>query len=754
MDHDYLPIPGRRISSTELTIDRAQALALFLESRTHAFAQLVEIIALDANDLGTEAVVFDVEIERGQRVVNDIRRHERIAVICTIDDDDTPVILALRPTFPRDVSHLYLYDASHPPHLCVYEEPWDEVRLSWTPMRFVERIRGWLARTAAGTLHAEDQPLPPFLLGTYSPLILPLSLLAETDDERPYYFSVRRVDGGLDRSIYIIDPVDPAHSNQNGVEHLATIFRAEPQEHRSLQWRPNSLADLHDITEPAKLDLLVQLRTRLRAWQLDPEIGEILDLRLMLVVVLPRLRAANDAQSEWPDIWSFATTTPIRNVGDRIDAWQIQGDSIGRPLVVDKSKRGQDVDLVPLRLHFALAPTLAALYSGLDVSHDPTIAAVGAGALGSQVFMNLTRMGWGSWTLIDDDYILPHNLVRHALDGTALGLPKAKQLGSMANSIFPFSDSSWTESVVANVLYPREQSEHLAHVFEQASIILDLSASVPVARYLDRDVASNARRVSLFLNPAGSDLVLLAEDAARLTKLDSLEMQYYRALVTDERLSGHLHREVGPIRYAQACRDVSAVLAQDRVALHAAIGSRAVREMAGDDSARGSIWRTKDDGCVTRCDLPVHRTIEAERSPWRVVSDEGFLAKIARQRLDHLPNETGGVLIGAFDLERKVIFVADMIPSPPDSQEWPTTYVRGFHGLRECIDDIQNLTHHMLEYVGEWHSHPETSLEASDKDRMALAWLREMMGQDGLPALMLIAGANGHEWYVEGISST
>ena len=747
MDYEHGLISGQAVPSSELRIERARALAQFLESNAHAYAQLVNILALDQGPVGDEAIVLDVEVERGQRVVHDIRRHERVAAIFTADDSEAPTVWALRPGFPREVSHLYLYEARLPPRLCIYEESWDDVRLHWTPLRFVERIRSWLSRTAAGALHAGDQPLPPFLLGTYSPVIMPpVDLISEPDGDAPYIFNVRMVDGGLGRAIYIMEPVDHGRSGQMSAGYLATVFHASPREHRSLQWRPSTLAELHDITAPAGMDLLGELRTRMRNWRANPDICEILEFPLMIFVVLPKLRSASDDTSEWPDVWVFATAAWIRDVGDRIDAWQIHGDQVGQPLVPDETKRGQEIDLEPLRPHWALFPALASLSSGIEPSSKPAVAAVGMGALGSQVFTNLMRMGWGAWTLIDEDYVLPHNLVRHALYGSALGRPKVDQLVSGARDTFPFSTRVC--GIVVDVLHPGEQSEQLAEALHESELILDMAASVPVARHLARDVESRSRRVSLFLNPCGSDLVLLAEDSARSVALDSLEMQYYRALVLDPRLQGHLQRDVRPIRYAQSCRDVSAVLGQDSVALHAAIGSRTVRAVTDSEAAQIVIWRAQEDGGVERIEAQPHQTIEIERAPWRIVTDEGFNAKMAHVRTARLPNETGGVLLGAFDLERKIVYVADALPSPPDSVEWPILYIRGARGLGEQIEEVRGVTNRMLEYVGEWHSYPGKSCQPSDDDRTAFAWLSEAMDQEGLPALMLIVGEDEQGWHL------
>lgn len=37
---------------------------------------------------------------------------------------------------------------------------------------------------------------------------------------------------------------------------------------------------------------------------------------------------------------------------------------------------------------------------------DTTITAIGLGSVGSQVFMNFARMGYGKWYLVDNDILL------------------------------------------------------------------------------------------------------------------------------------------------------------------------------------------------------------------------------------------------------------------------------------------------------------------------------------------------------------
>jgi len=47
----------------------------------------------------------------------------------------------------------------------------------------------------------------------------------------------------------------------------------------------------------------------------------------------------------------------------------------------------------------------------------------------------------------------------------------------------------------------------------------------------------------------------------------------------------------------------------------------------------------------------------------------------------------------------------------------------------------------MLQYVGEWHSHPaHCPVVPSNDDLTAFSWLTENMASEGLPAVMMIVG--------------
>jgi integrative and conjugative element protein (TIGR02256 family) len=191
-------------------------------------------------------------------------------------------------------------------------------------------------------------------------------------------------------------------------------------------------------------------------------------------------------------------------------------------------------------------------------------------------------------------------------------------------------------------------------------------------------------------------------------------------------------------------------VAQDHIAIHAAIASRAIRRFLGHPSGTIAIWRANPEGTVDRLDVRIVAAIEVAIGGWRIIFDAAVKRAMRTDRSRRLPNETGGVLLGAFDLERKLVFVSDVLRSPDDSREWPSVYIRGSAGLRSAVQDAERLTQGGLEYVGEWHSHPNgVSGDASSTDKRALRLLSEDMGEDARPAVMFIVAEKEIRTYVE-----
>ncbi len=734
---DYLPAPGEIISADALTVPKAGETVRFLLSSVHPYARFIEARRSGA----TEIIVADLSIEVGQEPVHDIRPVERIAVEFTSSDHFSPEVLALRTDFPL-VPHTNLRSKEFPRSLCLYEESYDEVKLRWTAPAFIERIRMWMRDTATGTLHREDQPLEPLLV-TWSHLIIPSDLFSRGEqDQQPEQLIV---------TDYIPDEKwgevliaeRPGAAGKPGIPFVVTTLTCPSQPHGVIRHQPSNLAEVHELVGVTGVDLIAELFQRLASWD---RTAAPLTSRLIVIVYLPKTRRAG-APPETSDIWAFLTLETVEKVGSTLGVWELRDGKVGQ-LIAAKVERSRaaSVGISSLNPTFALSRPRAAALSGF-ISDERRIMAIGVGALGSQVIPILVREGYGEWTVVDEDRLFPHNLVRHGLTKRAVGYAKAIAVHVMGNEIL--EQPAMRSPIVANVLRPADAAPILKTAFEESAAIADFSASVAVSRHLARDVDATARRVSMFLNPKGTDLVMLAEDAARQISVDCVEMQYYRELLNNPELADHLDAPGNRVRYAQSCRDLTSTVPQELVALHAAIAARALRGALTTEDAQARIWKARPDGAVGAFAIQVRPVKKKVLDDWTLYTDDGMIDKICALRSEKLPSETGGVLLGSFDMQRRIVYVVDTIPSPPDSKQWPAVYIRGFAGLRKAVGLAQERTRQMLHYVGEWHSHPDGySTRPSDDDLRAFNWLTKHLEADGVPSLMIIAGQANTAFYL------
>lgn len=735
MADEFAAIDGDPIGLEDLTVPKARQVAEFLTRTGYPYGNNVEARSFPK---GRQGVVFDLIVEVGQDPANDIRQVERIAVTFDAEDKHYPEVLALRADFP-EVPHRNLRVESTPASLCLYDEPYRDVQLSWTAAGFIQRIRDWLALTAEGKLHGSDQPLEPILLGPFNTLIIPSELSSEAEGRGPAHIYVTGRNAGPRGHVLVGEKQRSADT----LDLVATTLLGKPQTHGIIRSSPRTLLELHNLLVAADIDLLAELETRLMQWQRDKA---LLNAKFAVIAFLPKTRVTGgDAESL--EVRTFATPSTVAELGVEIGIWSMNNGFPGQLIPRDISKRGQNIKLEVLNTVFGLSRARAASLNGLSGPDERRIVAIGAGALGSQLVMNLIRTGYGSWTVIDDDYLLPHNSARHELPSKFAGFPKAELMAAAGNAVL--ENDAVVGAVVANVLDPGDRAEATAKAFAEADLIADFSASVSVCRFLARDLHASARRLSLFQNPSGTDLILLAEDRTRELPLDQLEMQYYREVLRNPSLARHIEQESGRIRYAASCRDLTSTVPQDVVGLNAAIGSRAFRDAAGSDSAAIKVWSAQPDLSVCSIVVEPAPVTTCRFGDWELCFDALLLETIRGLRQAKLPNETGGVLIGSFDHLRKIAYVVDTIPSPSDSQEWPTLYIRGSKGLKAEVAAARKRTRDMLHYVGEWHSHPNgCSCTPSGDDKKVFAWLTEWMSIDGAPGLMLIAGQREHAWFL------
>jgi integrative and conjugative element protein (TIGR02256 family) len=719
---------GQSIEGISLTIDKAKE---FIDAvNLNPFAQLIEVRKNSKED---EIIIIDLNIEKPQICKNDIRDIEQVAVLFHSENNLMPEIFALREDFPS-VPHLNLKEFDHPKCLCLYEEPYEELKLRWSSFSFLERIREWLCLTAKGKLHATDQVLEPLLFFTNSYIVLPNNLFEDGKSELLVAQEIHSKD-----CLTLIAQKPEKIQNFNSSEgYLTTCFLGNPQTHGIISRVPKNFKDLYELFDKCEIDLKTQLRNRLRKWKEENK-ASLFESRLIIVLYIP-MRRDPESKIESFEERAFVTKIPAKEIGIKLGLWAIINDSIGLNIVVDENKSGEEIEIGMLNPVKEITPKLSMLLNNVPESFEEIkIFCVGLGTLGSQIYDILIRQGIGKWVLLDSDIILPHNLARHISSKKDLGFHKSNILTEYGNNLY--GDINISQALITNILRSTDkEQEVLKAKINESELIFDFSASIPVARKLSNDFLSTGRRVSAFFTPNGLDSVLISEDSNRMSKLDMLEMQYYRGILNDKELYNHLTKPSGKFRIGYSCRDITTILPYDLTVQHAGVISAEIKNIISTSNAGISIWRLQDGG-IKKYSIPISKETRIMYDEWTLVFDEYFVNKIYAMRATKLPNETGGALIGSYDKERKIIYVVDSINSPTDSVEWPTVYIRGIKGMKEKIEHIEKVTDQMLTYIGEWHSHPKGCPPfPSGDDIKAFLWLTEVLNESGLLSLMLIAG--------------
>ena len=738
--YDYV-VPGVEISPDAVAIQRAKEFVDYLRSGHDERARLIQCFR--DKESSDEWVVIEVKVSLPQRPAHDLRPLEPIAVRLSSSDRTQPRIFSLRKDFPYP-PHINLQPKDSARDLCLYDRPWHEVSFSWTGAQFAARIIWWLEETAHGSLHQNDQPLEPLLFGSFSDLIIPPRFLDGTSQTIPRWATIRKIPRHDNTYALLLDQSTSPPWNDDSNRCLLMVMTGKPVTHGVVRFTPDTLGDLQSLVNDTGISVVRELRDRFARWNFqftEHELIKVLEARLIIAFKL-RKRRQERGGVEDVELRAFEFVDPIGSIGAQLGVrWSggRYGPSSGAP---PSAVRASELQVSLLNVREGFSRQLGSRTNGLRYADQATkTVAIGLGSLGSQVVLNLARSGYGDWTLVDDDVLLPHNLGRHALGPGWVGTYKAEALSATLSEMV--DDPSFSKPLVANVLREGGKSSELASSYENSDFILDMAASVPVSRHLVNGVESNARRVSLFLNPAGTALTLLGEDEDRNIPLDMLEMQFYREIVANSKLRDLLRHPI-QTRTGLTCRDVSAEISQENVAIHSGMGSRAFRLFASGSAAQIRTWQFGEHLDYTLVMDLVPAAISCELiQGWTVFWDALLADKLMQWRECRLPKETGGILTGSYDQGRRAIYIVDALPSPIDSQESRSSYIRGTRRLKGNVNRIVDITDGMLEYVGEWHSHPDGyGIEPSVNDRSLLEWVKEGMETVGHPGLIGIVGSN------------
>jgi hypothetical protein len=697
-----------------------------------AGARLTEVKRCPATKIA--AVNLEIDVERPQRLAHAITGTERVAIL-DVEGDAQPSVLALRSDFPADIPHQNDVPEGTPCALCIDDRPWAEAKLTWTALDTVRRIQLWLAKAARGELHDAARPLDPIFFRSPVSLVVPRTALEPGSPGKELVGFIHD-----DARLVIARPL----SSLGGFvpdkgRMLVLAFRVSEQKMRRLRQAPMTLARLAEEMQHCGSNLVEELQRH--TGQLAALGGERVRQLHSTMAIIVTFPVTNEGGPAVDDRRAFITKQTAGEIGialgSLLPATTGSGPAKGYVKAIGGTHKASlsGLDIQPAELHLAIDRTLAAAAAGKPADTRKAVL-VGAGSLGSQLALNLAREGCFAWTVIDDDHLLPHNLARHGLLPESVGMAKATALADNLAGLL----GEAAPAIVTDITTPdASHKDAVDRAIAEADVVIDATASVAAARHLS-DLPATARRVSVFFNPSGTAVVILAEPKDRSVTLRDLEAQYHRAIMQVPGLAGHLTVEQKALRYSGSCRALTNRIPATQAAILSGLAAAGIHSAMDADNGSIRIYTLSSAGevaCITRVASAVTRK---ELGAWTLIYDAALLDDLSAMRARHLPRETGGVLLGIVDMSRRSIHLVAGLPPPADSVGSVQGFERGVAELAETVNRATEASLHQIRYVGEWHSHPpRASRMPSMIDLAQVAWLRRELAQEGLPAVMAIA---------------
>jgi len=702
---------------------------------------------------GREAIVLNIKVSLPPRLPYGVLKNEKIAICLSKRNNLKFDVCALRKDFP-DLPHRNATLKGAPKELCLFDVPAMDRIYNEPLINFLFRVKRWLDRAAVGELHLDEQGMEPFISDNIGYLVLdsttekrisegntgyeiiPIKFVEHNEYHKKLYIEISSIEFGKgDSKIpFAILPTNSTPSSDQCISFL-------PENYLELAELLESKLHINLDEEILNFISITYKRGTLKKYQ-DKN---LLDARFLIAICIPRLNSIGKEVGN--EIVAFDLFESVKNIGKALGCIREQTGIKTKKRIYKFSNeinRREDAlrKIVPVPFSVVrpfsqrLAKDMACINE--DIS-DITISAVGLGALGSQLVLNLARQGFSNWKLIDDDILLPHNFARHGLSALFRGQMKAQALKQELDLILERPKVTHYCTRFDSI----KDNKHRKMI--DSEIIIDSTASYSVFLQLSYMEDLGQRTLSTYYTGGGLTSVLLSENKARTIRLDDIDLQIkIRGLEDPIIKTIYRTRETNQLVYATSCSSQTSVMAQDLVAIHSGIITRQIKEVIFTDSAKFYINLLSEETHEVKVKefIPCN-VIKTEIGAWQFRISQSTIDEMNDYRNQKLPNETGGVLIGWINSFEKIIYVGKALPAPPDSVERPYYTIRGKEGLYKKIQEIRQTSNDEIYYVGEWHSHPRnSSVTQSGDDLKSMAKLSSLMFEETLPGVMLILGDN------------
>ncbi|EOU1913123.1 thiamine biosynthesis protein ThiF [Clostridium perfringens] len=407
-----------------------------------------------------------------------------------------------------------------------------------------------------------------------------------------------------------------------------------------------------------------------------------------------------------------------------------------------------------------LTRNLAANISTLSCKKNPKILFVGAGALGSKIIFHLARNGYTDISVVDNDILVPHNLVRHALFADSISKNKAKEIINKLNNIYIMDKNK-------NFKYYSESFINFAINTDLSiyDVLIDCSASKSVFSFISEySKKLPALVIRAELANKGKLGLVLKENINRNLKIDDIQVSLFNYALSNTEVAEWLKNyqnlkenfegaQFEDITIGMGCNTNTMKISDNIISYHAAIFSSYIKKHITNDIQNGEFlisYFDENNLSENYCKIISVQdfiSVNTSENNWTTKIYRKAYERILNELNNSKPNETGGILLGNINKNNKTIYVTD-IYIPKDSKYGPYLFTKGSYGTKEYLEHVLKSTGNIINYVGDWHTHPESSTNMSSKDKKSLLELKEYLKEYSYPAHIMIFNEKDISSYV------
>lgn len=723
---------------------------------SHTYTSNIEVFKYkDSNNFYIKADLFIRLPSRGN--VNDIDIREYEPVLISINSRlfpyEAPSVYINRCNFPIvELPHINFFPGvGLLPSLCLHRGNFDDWFIEHSNDEFINRIRTWFSDAASNRLIKDLDEFEPTRINYYvgqmvyeTKYVINLinNYWSTTNGNRGIAFftcDIKIDDKGELYNLEIIKIVE-----KNKLDELLQSRKEEeligiltwPKRNsihkKYLSRLPKTIEDLLILGDEFDNRVNVAFNILSKKWHTAPYLVPVIT-----VVKRPTKLIGHDSDLEF---FHFVASVKKRNIHGKY------------------SKEGK---VYRFRHGNLLSINLARKLSKTNISSQPKLAIAGCGALGSKITSHLVRCGYTYFKFIDYDHLSPHNLIRHVLYHDDIGENKAKALAKRYNTLFK------NESNKHFSYYPNSISSLVTNEPKEiidSNYLCDFTASNCILNFLSSELNSlTCPIIRCEIGHEGSLGFMMIEDRNRLIKLDELRIELYAYALKNQHISNwlnyfydlkvkHNSSEFEEIFVGLSCSSDTMPLADDVISSHASIMAYYIRKFTETNIKSGKIVINYFDQSnptankVFEYDVKKYINIDAKLGDWKIKLRNETYERISKEYEKNYPNETGGVFSGYFKEREKTLYIVDTF-FPKNSRRGPSFFERGTDGVIEYIEEANQKTGGLLRYAGEWHTHPNGSVEMSTTDYMTLRQLSNEL-QNSMPAHILIFNGEDMASYI------